>query len=1134
MIKYGDAARKRDAEISRFRGWPLFVRGGNAAALALLLGLAACPGCKPGRRAQTRVHVREPVCIVKPAANRPGAQENFALLSALYPEALVLEVRDFPAIVQYCLVGDRVLLVPDVAGFPVVWWHMLEEYLQRGGLAFFMGAYPFSDRMAGTEGNALTQEEFVWNQVGQAQHVDGISAIQLWRHVQGERMARGTVRVARHRDLPWDGVEVLVEDFEDSAVMQLDEWPPGTMAPDLNALVFFARGDAQTTGLALTCSERDGALWRTTVPLLSGWRPYLLHEREFAYLGGGDPPGKDHYLSFANITGMEIGLLNEAMPQEPGKHVFGLSDVRMLLDPRTPEDILRQPDIDPLSPACRHYSTEGDEVASLMDNRQYRVKGLRFQSPFYAANGWGGERGTATRLIPLYEGKDKMDVSRGWPVSLHMRAPEGGRPPRLWAWAALHANNETRAMLDELIPATITRLYQRMFLYRAGCEKSVFGPNENIQASAQWISGCASGQPLRISAELHDARGQTLRRVVSDAIPAREKGSPYGPIALNLGLTPDLKEQKREYTIRMALEDAQVRGRVYDEVFQSVKILPATADDDRVVVSGARFRDGRRPAFMLGVTFQPLIGHTACARAPSASWLNIGYFNPLRIARELDQLETMGINALALSYDAVEQAPQLRFFADEAGKHRMRIYLNVAGLSPFAFDAQRAQALIEAADLAHAPAVFAFDVSCDADGDLSDAYLVAAWRRWLIEQYGSFGHAVDVLGYSLWARGDGPGLPPDSALYSDGDHRAAVAVFRRFVDDYMSRLYGYIRRFIRAQGCSQLLSASCRCGPGRDFGQNRPRLFSDPASGIQHMDFVSLDAGRLTGSNERFQEAVFLAAYARGVSGGKPVVWMDYGIPVGTAPELAQLRNQARIGEQMLELSSRSMASGCFAGVPEEPGVALMHPDGTWRPVAEIIRRYARKLLNDTQQPSLWKGREFRRSVDARGLPALWARWKDVYRGEVASGHIEEVRPYGFGQNTMDMALVSVGNVAFVDPAPLEYANAEWGAIRVDDQPVLRAPGATLDMRAGQTAVLEVINTGIATWSASQQDKVRTVWMEARQEDGKTTLLQIGVVPSGQSTEFTWVAPSPGRWRLRPRIQGVGAFGEPLLVAVKE
>jgi len=1099
--------------------------------LTCFFGLLSAGGCKPKDRARARIHVREPVCIAKPSMKSEVARQNFEWLSKCYPEALVLNVSDFSAIAQYCLVGDRVLIIPDITGFPIKWWDMLEDYLRRGGLAFFMGTHPFYDRIMATEKDELSFHAYIREQVKTARHIDGFSSIQLWRHMNESGKARGSVRVPHHRDLPWDGVTVQVVEFDEWDIMSFDDIPAGTIPPEVDSLAFYAHGDTRTTKLVVKCYEQDGALWNAVISLPPDWTPFLLHETTFTYVRGGENEEKrSPCFSFTKLARMEIGLYIHTAPQEPGKHLFGLSDIRMTTDIRDEVSHLRWPDIPPLSPACRHYSTHGNQVISMDDDKHYKAKGIHFQSPFPTARGWGGTNGAPTRLIPLFKVVDKKNIERGWPVSIHLQSPKANIPGRLWAWIAMNITDDTQDMLQQIVPKTMRRLYQRMFLYEAGCEKSVYNPNENMQVSAQWISGCHSGQPLRIAATLRNEVGQTLRRVVSDAIPAGKKGVATGPVVLDLGLSPDVQKHNRDYSVRITLEDAAVRGRVYDEIIQPIKIMPpATSDGPWISMGGARFREGRRPVFMLGVQFQPLTAQLACETKTSSKWLQAGMFNPSRITAELDRLEAMGINALALSYEEVNQAPQLRFFIDEASKRHMWIYLTVAHLSPVDFDEVKAERLIKAASLAHSRCVFAFDLACVQSDMLQAQSLPGAWQKWLREQYGSIEHAEEVIGYPLWRNQDKLTVPPSSAFNSEGEHRVAMAVFRRFMDDHLSRQYGYIRRFLRRQGCPQLLSTRYHCSI-----ESTSCHLSDPAPGVQHMDFISLDSAHLTGSHERFLGAVFLAVYARGISGGKPVVWMDYGINVGRNPALPTLRNQARIGEEILGLAARSLASGCFGGAWGETGVPLIHADGSGRPIGEIIRRNARKLINDSQQPPLWKGREFQRSEDARGLSALWAHWKEVYREEAATGQIEEARPDGFGQNTLDMALVSVGHAPFTTPAALEYANAEWGAILIEKEEILRPPGTAIEMPVGKHIKLELINTGITTWSASQPDKDRTVWIEAIRSDGNATYLQVGVVPTGQSTEISWSAPSPGPWLLRPYIQGVGGFGEPLNIQVKE
>jgi len=246
----------------------------------------------------------------------------------------------------------------------------------------------------------------------------------------------------------------------------------------------------------------------------------------------------------------------------------------------------------------------------------------------------------------------------------------------------------------------------------------------------------------------------------------------------------------------------------------------------------------------------------------------------------------------------------------------------------------------------------------------------------------------------------------------------------------MSRRYGEVERLVRRLGCRQLLSARSGYGGNGNHWAD-PMLPIDLATGAVHFDSISPEGYALTGDLDQFREGGFLTAYARGVTGGKPVAWLEFGVSVGENPLPPDLDNQARLYRNMLELARRSHAAGCFAWwypggwrVDERSDFGIVNPDATLRPAAEAIRQFKPR----TDPTPAWSGREFKPDADARGLSALWDKWRETYRNEEP---MQEVRPAGFGKLTTEVPLVSVGGVSHLADAPYEFVNSEWGELRL-------------------------------------------------------------------------------------------------------
>jgi hypothetical protein len=1065
------------------------------------------------------------------------------LLRELYPEAPVFSMPDFESACDESLSTDAVLLLPHMTCFPMESWDALVRFLESGGKAVMLGRRPFEARVRSVDGRPEPQTIPFDKLAQEAIEVEGLSSVQLWRHMNESGVMRGSARVATSPKLPWPGVEVDVVAFEDWDTMSAEGLQNVDMPAGANSLVFFARGGKNTSRIAVVCEERDGSVWSHVIQATDAWQRHVVHEGKFRYFHGGhDRGGEGDRLSITNASKISVGLSMHLAPQVPGDHTFGLSDVRVAVDPRSVKEVVSWPDLLLLSPPYRRYEFTANTARSLRTGEPLGLKGVPAASPLQRPRGMGGDRSAPFRWVPLFEAVNKSTGGRGWPASLCV-VPAGEGVAQTWGWIGVDPTAETVPAVQAMVRECVRRLQGGAFLAHGGCDRFTFGPRDVLSVSAGWVVNAAHPPRTRVVAELMSKDGVRLRRVLSSPDAVREVSRHTKRVQLNLGRCPEPEEDTADYTVRIMLEGSGVAGRILDVIEQPIKVVAADREVDSAQwldTTGSRFTLTKLPVYLLGVNYWP---QSVNGRAPGEHgehWLEPGAFDPEMVRRDLDLLRSGGVNALAVQYLAETQGPQLQFFADECRQRGMRIVAFLPHVSPLGYDLEGATALITAAELTKEPQVFALDLAWEPilGSAPTRRRFDEAWQRWLIEQYGSVEHAEDVIGRPLWRRGSVVTGPPDDELSKNGDHRVAVAVYRRFVDDYVSRRYGYIKRFLEEQGCKQLLTARTGYG-GTGNPWADPYFPLDLGSGAVHLDFISPEGWDLSGPLERFHEAAFLAVYARGVSGGKPVVWLEFGSSVGVDPASQDLANQARVYQHMFDLIERSGSAGGFAWwfpsgyrVDEGSEMGVVNPDGSWRPVGEVYRTYARRLRREMKSPRSWRGRQVVRSADARGVSALWDRWRDTYREETAANAVEELRPRGFGQSTVEMPVHAVGGMDVVMPAPLECANAEWGYIRVNNDVLPRPPGERITVRMRDRMDLELINTGVATWAASEKGKERTVWVRAEHPERKPLFLRVDKVPWGAHADIAWIASSPGLWQLRPYIQSLGAFGEMLEVEV--
>ena len=202
-------------------------------------------------------------------------------------------------------------------------------------------------------------------------------------------------------------------------------------------------------------------------------------------------------------------------------------------------------------------------------------------------------------------------------------------------------------------------------------------------------------------------------------------------------------------------------------------------------------------------------------------------------------------------------------------------------------------------------------------------------------------------------------------------------------------------------------------------------------------------------------------------------------------------------------------------------------PDGRWRPAGEALRRFNQRVRREATVPPSWTGRLVNRDQDARGLYG----WLLKGAGEgLESGALEEVRPEGFGHNSYEAPVESVGGRPYLDPAPWSWLNAEWGLLRAGTQVMERAQV----VKVRDPLELEVWNTGSARWINTKTRRLGAVWVRVLHPAGREEWLPVPETGPGQSSVLKWAPADAGDLSLRLWSGEQGGFGEPLSLRIVE
>ncbi|MBU1694162.1 MAG: hypothetical protein KKC51_09395 [Verrucomicrobia bacterium] len=1022
--------------------------------------LLAGAGCAPEKTARPpAANLIEVMVVLDPVVtNRPWGQ-------GFLPKAERFSAAADPAEVLPRIGPDRVLIIPDARGLPVHWWSPIKAYLEKGGAVLFCGLDPFEDRVRLENGQPVTEAAFLSTLLAQARSAGLFSSVRTWLHENDSGELRGAVRLAESGEAPWPAIEVDVEAFHEWDAMTFGSVRRGTVAPGENSLAFYAHGDGQTSRLFIECRERDGSMWGRSVEVGPDWAPHIVPQASFRHLGGSaQRGGTGDGFRLEQLRWIRIGLAMAGAPQSPGAHLFGLSEVRLVADPRLPEEAIGWPDIPLVSPPCRRYRTTASALRDLERGATVKMAVAPVGSPFALPRGTLDSGTPVGRWIPLSGAEDERGELLGWPVSLFLAGSSGGAWWR-WGWVALDPVGSMRPVAERVVAAAVRRLSGGLFFRYAGCPRWIYKSHEEIRVLACW-EGRHESSGIRVAAELkRESDGRIMRRAVLSAV------TPGRPFEISLGLVSESETVAEDYRVVLTLEDLRIPGLLYDRVEQGIKILSDKPPFvPRLTAAGGRFLLRGTPFFIAGVHYAPLVEVAGADRR--GHWLDPLFFDADNVRRDMRRMKMAGHNGIFIEYGEEGQAAPLRYVVEEARRQEFLVVVSVAGLDPLAPDWERAARLLRAADIAGMPHIMA--LSLDTAEVLSRAgglrRLDPAWRAWLVEQYGSVEQAEQSAGLALWRENGEVSGPPD-----EGGEEPAVALYRRFLDDYFSRRVGWLRRHLDALGCRQMLTARFHVG-------RRPADLLSPGPAAAHLDFVSLSVGGPSRVEPNWDEAARAAATARR-AGGQPVVWHGGQLDIGPEPRSPDLANQARWFDRFFDLVLQTQAAGCFAW--SYPGgwcasrgedVGLAGEDGSWRPAGQALQNAIPR---------------FRR---AQAAPVQVVR--DMIPSE-------------------------------------DFLKAEWGRIQVDGVDRERLPGEPVRVRPGQMLRVDLINTGPATWEAVPGETRARVLVQLAGQ-GASDVFPVRPLRFGERDGVSWRAGDPGDWALRAWDAQRGLFGERLIVKVEE
>jgi hypothetical protein len=917
--------------------------------------------------------------------------------------------------------GAGILALPNARRLPAAAKEPLLDFLRRGGKLICVGAPLFGEPLFQVGGSWLTEKELAAKRRAvTAQYRAGRDAPPLlfdiaaadptrWQRASNNLSAPSQLSVEQSDKGKALRVEVRNLSGWDNFAKTFTTSP----YPQGHTLTcFWAKGQRRNDFLSVEWQEQDGSRWIATVPLTNEWKYYVLTPQDFAYWPDNPAHGKrggagDHFQP-PNAAKLSIGFAFSHRATG-GDHTAWIADLGAAPDPFSAVDTsFEPPKLEALSPAYKLYPLR---TAATLDPLGYPLLAQRKMPPEPKLTGTLAD---GVSPIARHEGIG-LTEKRAYRFVPLMWAYEKGRGRRALAWTLLHFGlpyrgawwfvvgtsderfwTENKAALIPFLVETVQRLAQDVFFVEAGVDRFTAYPDEPLHVGARIANFTDREVAVNVTVRLGKAPEVSVKGAPLNFKQEQTVRLAPRQIETVRWQVPSLPPGDYGVTVAMFGEPRNI----YDDTHHDFSVIarPKVTNADKVTVRNGHFYLNGKRWFALGVNFWP---RYAIGLEPGdywVHWLDPRYYDPNVVEQDLNIARSLGINCVSIQYNAPEQALSLRDFLRRCHERGLKVNVFIPGAHPLHFDPELVRRLMEAADLTNQPAMFAYDVAWEPTWgryEQRKAY-DAAWRAWLTQRYGSIEKAEETWEFKANKneKGEVSG-PTDEQVTSDGAWRKMVADYRRFQDDHLSEGYARVRQHIKSLDPNHLIGVRTGWGGGPFI--NSPAMPFDHASGVEHLDFVSPEGWNLSGPWENVERGAFITAYARAVSGGKPVFWAEFGFNVGyplagvtgvtedathNTPDV--LQQQAQHYENIYRMVKMSDADGAMAWwfpggyrVDEKSDYGLVNPDGTPRPAGDVLRRYAQTFADMPPSPAPDTWIEIDRFADARGAWAVWLKHAD-------------------------------------------------------------------------------------------------------------------------------------------------------------
>lgn len=983
----------------------------------------------------------------------------------------------------------QLYVIPQCRAYPAAGLAALESFAGSGGHVLFLGG-PFLDDplwpVGSTWVNRVAIDAAKKRVTAQRPLADGsLANADVWQRTCNDPATPGSWKV-----VPEGPQGQTCYRFQTDNLTGWDGYlspdSPQLFGADHGLLCFQAKGTAATRRLVIEIQEQDGSRWMAIVEIGPEWQSIGLDSLDFHYWV--DSPTRDKrgrggdHVDFSRVRRIGFQLAFSHVPDlARGKHAFWIADAGSSPHPlsglvATPPD--SSVTLESIFPRYKVYPVAGPATLQVPDSPLAQpLRGWSAINEFICGvprtGGRGSDKCQLWRYVPLLDVVTDTSHSRGSCAWLLLRRQKERAACVLACLGindpAVLASANGRAVITDMA----ARIRRGVFLREAGATEFACWPGERIEFSAEVVNVGMEPQTVEVRLSVRDEQGK-------DELSRSES------LSLDVGrswrsetVTLTAGSASTTYVVRTEL---YCGGKQIDSIEHEVHVLDPRMPDrsEFLSVQGNQFMRQGHPWNPVGVNYWPRYIAGMDAQDFGAGWLRTAYYDPKLVEDDLARMEELGINLVSIQAPELPHHRNLLDFIERCRRHHILVNLYCGWASPLSFREKELREYITTARLPQNPTLVAYDTIWEPgnyvfQGDRRAGW-DEAWRKWVVDQYGSIADAEADWGFT--GRRDAQGQlisPPDAHFQTDGPWRVMMAAYRRFMDDLTSKLWNRAHRKLREMDPNHLISFR--------QGNTLPHDFVFTGT-PKHIDFICPEGYAIPPGDDGYCAAGFITKYVHFTTRGKPVVWSEFGQSVWDARSMSPSPERITAVAEYHELFYRmALASGANGTIPwwwpggyrngENSDFGIVDPDGTPRPAAELMRRYGPPLKAARPWPEATAWFDMDRDAHAGGYWYVsFNTGRDAFRNAEKEHKQLEIRTAGTGTTSATAPNVAVGNRPATGKNPPKYLNAEFNWLQIQDAQgawVEAEDGTVVTIAAGKPIRARVCvgNTQEATWISS-------------------------------------------------------------------